>query len=186
MFKTIRNLTLIFAVILVLSVSLMVLAYIVPTDNAHESIVVDAGLFSNLHVSTIPEYDTTRLDLYSDSIILSEICYYNHNVSLIDNSMSNYGTRDGNDFGKFVDGNESVINDYARYWHGNLVVLKVLFLFLDYNAIKILELFFEVVMIILITNLMYENNLKNYIVPFILSLFLIAIIVSWFFSIFPS
>ena len=173
MFKTIRNLTLTFAVILVLSVSLMVLAYIVPTDNAHESIVVDAGLFSNLHVSTIPEYDTTRLDLYSDSIILSEICYYNHNVSLIDNSMSNYGTRDGNDFGKFVDGNESVINDYARYWHGNLVVLKVLFLFLDYNAIKILELFFEVVMIILITKLMYENNLKNYIVPFILSLFLI-------------
>lgn len=173
MFKTIRNLSLIFVIIVILCFSLMVVTYTLPTDNAHESIVEDANQFSNLHFSTIPEYDTTRLDLYSDSIILSEICYYNHNVSLLDNSMSNYGTRDGHDFGKFVDGNESVIKDYARYWHGNLVILKALFLFLDYNAIKILELFFEVVMIIFITKLMCENNLKNYIIPFILSLFLI-------------
>lgn len=173
MFKTIRNFALVFVVIVILCFSLMVVTYTLPTDNAYESIVADADLFSNLHFSTIPGYDTTSLDLYSDSIILSEICYYNHNVSLFDNSMSNYGTRDGHDFGKFVGGNESVIKDYARYWHGNLVVLKVLFLFLDYNAIKLLELFFEVVMFIFIVKLMYGNNLKNYIIPFILSLFLI-------------
>lgn len=152
----------------------MVACYTVPSDNVYENIMVDSELFSgNLYPTIIPDYQTTQLDLYSDSIILSEVSYYNHNVSLIDNAMSNYGTREGHDFEKFANGDENVIHDYARYWHGNLVILKVLFFFFDYNAIKVLELFFELVMIGIIIKLMFENNLKNYIIPFILSLFFI-------------
>jgi hypothetical protein len=86
--------------------------------------------------------------------------------------MSSYGSV-GTDFHKYIDGDESVMVEYARYWHGNLVVYKPLFELLDYDAIKILQLFFELIMIIAITKLMLESNLKNFIVPFLLSIFLI-------------
>ena len=156
-----------------LGFSLMVLAYTLPTDIAHDNIVHDAETLYNLDQLVIPEHFTTKLDIYTDTLILSEISYYNENVSLIDNAMSVYGIRDGADFQKFIEGDDSVIDEYPRYWHGNLVVYKPLFCFVDYNAVKILELFFEMVMITAIVRLMFKNNLKNYIIPFILSLFFI-------------
>ena len=154
-----------------LGFSLMVVTYTLPTDNAQKVIVDNPNVIN--HSYATPSYITTHLDFYTDSIILSEVSYYNKNVSLIDNALSVYGIREESDFQSFVAGNESVIKDYPRYWHGNLVILKPLFLFFDYDSIKILELFFELVMVIGIIKLMSENNLKNYIIPFLFSICLI-------------
>lgn len=172
MFKTLRNSLLIFAVVLVLGFCLMLVTYSIPSEGPHDIIVEDASAFSNLHPKLILNDRATQLDLFSDAIILSEVAYYNTNVSLIDNAMSVYGIRD-DDFKEFAEGNESVIDSYPRYWHGNLLVFKVLFSFFDYGAVKILILLFEVVLIFGISKLMYDGNLKSYIIPFLLSLCLI-------------
>ncbi|WP_407374116.1 hypothetical protein [Methanobrevibacter sp.] len=173
--KTVRDLTLIFIIGILLAFLLIVVAYSFPTENAYANVVKDASYFSkNLHPSVIPGYDTTKLDLYTDSEILSQVSYYNKSISLIDNSMIVYSTI-GKNFTKYADGDfdNNVLREYPRYWHGYLAVYKPLYNFLDYNAVKVLELAFEIVMIAGIIRLMFENNLKNYIVPFILSIMLI-------------
>ena len=172
MFKTVRNSILIFAVVLVLGFCLMIVTYSIPSQGPHDIIVEDAPAFVDLYPKLISKDRATQLDLFSDAIILSEVAYYNKNVSVIDNAMSVYGIRD-DDFQEFAQGNESVIDSYPRYWHGNLFVFKVLFSFLDYGAVKILNLLFEIVLIFGISKLMYDGNLKSYIIPFLLSLCLI-------------
>lgn len=172
MIKTVRNLVLIFVIVVMLGFGSMVASYMIPTESAHNMIEHDAAFITDRY-NVVPEYLTTDVDMYSDTIILSEVSYYNKSDSLVGNAMSVYGIREISDFQDYVHGDESKITEYARYWHGNLVFLKPLFLFFDYNAIKILELFFELVMVISILKLMIDKNLKNYCIPFLLSLFFI-------------
>ena len=172
MFKTIRNLVIIFVILVMLGFSLMVVSYTIPTDNAYASFSEDEVLADGLYHSMIPGYNSTRLDLYTDSKILSAVSYYDENNSLVYNAMKIYGTK-GMNFDKYIKGEEKIIQPHSHYWYGNLVVLKPLFYFIDYNSFKVLELFFELIIVLAIIRQMIENNLKKFIVPFLLSLFLI-------------
>ena len=172
MIKTIRNLVLIFVILVMLGFSLMVLSCTIPTDNAYASFSQDDVLSDGLYPMLIPGYQSTELDMYTDSKILSEVSYYNRSQSLISNSMRNYGTK-GKNFDKFIKGEENVFQDHPHYWCGNLAVLRPLFYFIDYNSFRVLELFFELIMVLAILRQMIERNLKKFIVPFLLALFLI-------------
>ncbi len=171
MFKTTRNLILIFIIMVIVGFSLMVVAYSLPTDNAHESIIQDAWQFDELYLEIIPGYESTRLDLFTDALYLTATSYYDENSSLIDNSMS-FKTTGGHSFKDYVKG-EDVVWSYSRYWGGYLVILKPFFLFFNYSTYKILELFFELVLVIAIIKEMFDHDLKKFIIPFLLSLFLI-------------
>lgn len=171
MFKTIRNLILIFIIMVILGFSLMVVTYSLPTDNAHESIIHDAEQFDELYLEIIPGYKSTRLDLFTDALYLTATSYYDENSSLIDNAMS-FKTTGGHSFKDYVKG-EDVVWSYFRYWGGYLVILKPFFLFFNYSTYKILELFFELVLVIAIIKEMFDSDLEKFIIPFLLSLFLI-------------
>ena len=172
--KTIRNLVGIFIVVVLLGFLLMVTSYSLPMGNAHDNLINDAPALYDLNQLLIPNDYSTKLDIYTDSLILTESAYYNESASVVDNAMSVYGTTgDDKEFQRYIEGDENVIFGYPRYWHGNLVVYKVLYSFLDYNSIKILEFCFEIVMIIAILKLMVDNDLKNYIIPFLMSIYLI-------------
>lgn len=179
MFKTIRNLFLIFIIIVLLGFSSMVLIYTLPTDGAYQNLIDDSVEFAKAYPTATPNYptvlegdDSTMVDLFTDGIILSRSCYYNQNISLIENAMYVYGVS-GYQIDNFSSGDDSGIWAYTRYWHGNLVIMKPLYNLFDYSAIRIIGLFFEFVMVIAIMKQMLKNNLKNYIIPFLLSIFLI-------------
>ena len=172
--KTFLNLILTFTIIVILGFSLIVVGFATSNDTAHDIVFSNADQFSNHHYhNTIRNYSTTKLDLYTDSKILCEVSYYNKSMSLLDNSMIVYGTIGMHNFTKYIDGDENTLREYPRYWHGYLAIYKPLFTFLDYNGIRVLELFFEMAMIACIVKLMFENNLKSYVIPFLLSMFLI-------------
>lgn len=156
----------------ILGFLLMVMCYTVPTENAHDTVIENAP-FMEKKYDAIPFYNSTKYDVFSDAVYLSEVSFYNKNVSLVENAMNVYGAKDLTNFQTYASGDESVMGGYPRYWHGNLVILKPLFYFLDYSAVKVLELFFELVMFVIIVKLMIENNLKDYIIPFLFSIFLI-------------
>ncbi len=172
MFKTTRNLIFIFIIMVIVGFSLMVVAYSLPTENAHESILHDAWQFDELYLEIIPGYESTRLDLFTDALYLTATSYYDDNSSLIDNSMS-VKTTGGHSFKNYVKGEENIIWSYSRYWGGYLVILKPFFHFFNYATYKILELFFELVLVIAIIKEMFDSDLKKFIIPFLLSLFLI-------------
>ena len=174
MLKTTRNMVFIFFIVLVLGCLLLTLSYMIPSENAFNQINHNADDIQDISPCFIPTYDTTKYDMYTDKIILSQISYYNHNVSLIENAMGAYRTDPGN-FSQYLDGDESSIHDHPQYWHGNMVVYKPIFYFLDYNGFKILDLFLELALIIFVLKLMIDRNLKNFCIPLILSLFLIHV-----------
>lgn len=172
MLSTIRNLIFIFIIMVFLGFSLMVISYSLPTDHAYECIIQDAGQFDDLYREIIPGYASTRLDLFTDVVFLSATSYYDENISLIENSMS-FLHVNGSNLNSYVNGDYSGIWSYSRYWGGYLVVLKLFFLFFNYNTFKILELFFALVVILGIIKEMIKKNLKNFIIPFLFSLFFI-------------
>ena len=174
MFRTIRNLAIIFFIVLILGFSLLTISYMIPCDNAFNQINENSPDILDAYTFSIPTYNTTKGDMYTDKIILSQISYYNQNVSLIENAMGAYRTNPDT-FSEYIEGDESTIHDHTQYWHGNLVIYKPIFYFLDYNGFKVLDLFLELVLIIFVLKLMIERNLKNYCVPLLLSLFLIHV-----------
>lgn len=60
--------------------------------------------------------------------------------------------------------------DYARYWHGYLIVLKPLLIFLNYAEIRVVLLLFISLLLFAIVAQMMRFHLKQYIVPFLLAL----------------
>lgn len=172
MFKTIEKSVIIFLLIVLLGFTLMCLTYSTPNDNVHSNIMKDSEIFTVLYPRVIPDDATTILDVYTDSIIITELLDKNEHNSAIENAMDVYGSNPKN-FNSYIKGNKNVTTSYARYWHGNLVVYNILFNFFDYTGIKMIQLFFELILIIGIFKLMMDNNLKNYIIPFAISLFFI-------------
>ena len=171
--KVMRNLGIIFLIVLILGFLLLTISYMIPCENSFNQINHNGDDILHTPKASIATYDTTRNDMYTDKIILSQISYYNHNVSLIENAMGGYRTDPGN-FSQYISGEgESTIHDYPRYWHGHLVIYKPIFYFLDYEGFKVLNLFAELILVISVLALMIERNLKNYCVPFLFSLFFI-------------
>lgn len=150
----------------------MCVAYSLPTDNAHDNIMKDTEVFNDLYPFVIPNDRTTILDIFTDTKIVSEILDRYEYTSFIKNAISVYGISP-KDFNSFINGDMSVTWEYPRYWHGDLVIYNVLFNFFDLNGIKMIQLFFELVLIIGIIKSMIDRNLKNYIIPFVISLFFI-------------
>lgn len=173
MIKQVRNLVLVFIGVVLLGFLSMIISYSIPMSKIHDRIVQNTDPYFATY-SLIPFDDGTVLDLYTDSIILGETATYNKSKSLIDNAIMVYGPTKGvNDFLEYASGNESTITSYERYWHGSLIVLRPLFYLFDYNSIKVLNLLLQLLLVFGIIKLMIKNGIEKYILPFIISLFLI-------------
>lgn len=172
MFKTIQNCALIFIIIVLLGFLLMCVTYSLPNENVHDHIIKDVEVLKELHPSIIPNDSTTLLDVFTDSIIITELLDKTEYDSNSKNAMAVYEASPS-DFNSIIEGNKHVTFQYPRYWHGNLVVYHTFFNFIDYDGIKILQLFCELILIIGILKMMIDNNLKCYTIPFIISLFFI-------------
>ena len=172
MFKTIEKCAIIFLIIVLLGFILMCVTYTLPTDNAHANIMKDVETFNVYYPEVIPNDKTTILDGFTDLKIIMEVLDKNEYNSPIKNAMAVYSASP-KDFNSFMEGDLNVTWEYPRYWHGNLVGYSILFNFFDYSGIKIINLFCELILIIGIIKLMIDKNLKNYIVPFAISLLFI-------------
>ncbi|MCR5453071.1 MAG: hypothetical protein K6F00_10620 [Lachnospiraceae bacterium] len=63
---------------------------------------------------------------------------------------------------------DSVV-DYPRYWHGYLVILKPLLIFMEYKEIRILNGILQIALTILICVLLFKKGYKLAVVPYLLS-----------------
>ena len=61
------------------------------------------------------------------------------------------------------------VNEYARYWHGNLVAVKPLLLLLNYGGIRILNGLFQVLLLAWICILLQRRGLGMAVVPTLLA-----------------
>lgn len=172
----------VFIIVLFFGFISMIVTYKLPNDRVEKNIEKSVGNFSDGKNwdTLIDEYYGTTLDNYTDAIILSELHYNDKKHSAIEKSMRVYGKYNGNDPVESllnIKNNKEKVTSYERYWHGNLVILKPLFMLLDYSSIRILNFVIQVLLLILIFKLMIKKGLKKYVVPLIISFLLINPIV---------
>ena len=110
----------------------------------------------------------TARDNFTDALMLLQASY-DGTESVLERSMAVYRYADANDsplssLDVYVKGeiNELQRMPYDRYWHGYMVFLRPLLLFLNLKQIRILNLIIMVALLFWICKLMSENVLKNY------------------------
>lgn len=118
----------------------------------------------------------TARDNFTDALMLLQASY-DGTESVLERSMAVYRYADANDsplssLDVYVKGeiNELQRMPYDRYWHGYMVFLRPLLLFLNLKQIRILNLIIMVVLLLWICKLMSENVLRNYRVWFLYGL----------------
>lgn len=118
---------------------------------------------------------TTKLDNFTD-IIMLVTASYDGEENIVDKAVNNYRVfkKDATVLESCSACGEIKEEDqektaYARYWHGYLVVLKPLLLFLNLNEIRTLNLFVILVYLSLIPILLYRQKCGKYIIPYLLA-----------------
>ncbi len=126
----------------------------------------------------IEGYKSTRLDNYTDAIMILTALYEDEEKNIAEKAMGNYRVIYDNMnpvemLTSYLEGNVSDdVIDYPRYWHGYLAVIKPVLLLFDYTDIRVFNMIIQGLLLIYIIILMNEDKrLRNYIIPFIASIF---------------
>lgn len=116
----------------------------------------------------------SQLDNFTDSIMLLEAADATE-ASAFEKAMLAYrGSIDDSDpaetlVAHYIHNEEFTETiDYARYWHGYLVLLKPLLSFFNYSTIRIINGVVQLAALILVCVLMNRKGLTQYIIPYIL------------------
>ena len=159
-----------------LGIGLLYAAYTVPLDAINQNVRDSANLIhSEGTYPTLYSWATSRLDNYTDSLMLLEAAD-NTNATTLQRIINVYrGSIDNLDpaatlFEHYINNQEfDSKTEYARYWHGYLVVLKPLLRFLNYSDIRKLNALVQTACIFLVSLLLLQKKLKEFIFPFIVS-----------------
>lgn len=165
----VRMVIILIIAILIGTVALMVI-YAFPTGRIKENVAKSSYIFDieGAYPEAVPGYQFTRLDNFTDSIMLG-IAMYNGEESISEKAMYNY--RMLSDELGIVKSTTHYANDvkaeyyrqsYQRYWHGYLVILKPLLVFFTYGEIRILNRLFQILISAWILKMMQESELKKY------------------------
>lgn len=160
---------------------LMILVYLIPTERMFANAKKSVGIFEAEGASSqmIHGYISTTLDNYTDAWML-RIAYYEGREEVTDRAFHNYynyitgGVDDDlNEYQRIIahlrdeEGNlEKGREDYSRYWHGYLVVLKPLLAVFDYGDIRQILKISSLFLILYIGVLLERKGLRGYIFPF--------------------
>ena len=156
---------------------LLTLVYMIPVEkidgNVKNSVVDFQIALYNDRVFTWCHSD---LDSFTDSWILMEASYHNEHNSLISAMEVNNGLTDNYNIFRmnvflehYLYGKELVKTiSYERYWHGNLVLVKLFFYFWNYMDFRIINTVIQMGMMLLICILLFKKKLYNYIIPYLL------------------
>ncbi len=124
---------------------------------------------------TLSRWCTSTLDNYTDSIMLLESSEKRDVSPYIDAMNNPHGVIEGMDYGQTLVShyiNKTPFDRlfyYARYWHGYLIWLKPMLLFMDYSSIRTINGIIQVVLVIILCLLLKKNNLGKGIIPFLLA-----------------
>ena len=165
---------------------LLFAAYLIPEEQIRANVsssapVYDSEGLTNLYV---PWLMSTRMDNYTDSIMLSEAAYQGGGSAVSKALTSNYVYV--TDIDSYYEpgyllkmlepqaDNSSVTVSYARYWHGYLILLKPILLVTGIWGIRIINAVFQIVMLALVMIELYKNkDGRKLMIPLALTVLLI-------------
>lgn len=167
----------------VAGVLLLTLAYMIPVDGRMKEHAWQAlGVFEQEGVfpKLWGENMGSRLDNFTDALMIQTAVFEGEGSPLeraieAERVQTDPYTADPiSDLRCQLEENGGYVWEYARYWHGYLVFLKPLLFLFSYTQIRVINGIAEIVLIIALLRAMYRNNLKKYIIPFLIALLSIA------------
>ncbi len=155
---------------------LLAAVYRLPVDQINNNVKASANTIrSEGTYPCLSELFTSRLDNFTDSIMLLEAANDTEISPLIDAMNAPRGhieekLPDAVLTAHYIDGIEfDRIIHYPRYWHGYLIFLKPLFLFLNYDTVRIINGIIQAFLVIVTGYLLYKKGLKSAVIPYVLS-----------------
>lgn len=160
---------------IVMGIVLLSLAYSIPTDKIEDHVrqsaidtIQNEGLYPELtHIAT------SYLDNWTDSIMLAEAAHPNGESAVYDAmQVPRYVANEFPDQSlvQWAKTGEYVYEDtYPQYWHGYLVLLKPLFMVMNFSQIRILNGLCQTLLSLVMACLLWKNSLKQYILPWLIS-----------------
>lgn len=161
---------------------LLSLAYCIPVDGRMSDNVAESALIieDEGDYPTLMDNYNSRLDNWTDTIMILEASNRSENSPFIASLVSNWKTGNGiypveSMLAQYVDGYEAPMGfrneSYARYWHGYLVILKPLLWLFNYGTIRSFICFGDLILLGFIIIEMCKRNMKWLVLPFILLFF---------------
>lgn len=172
--RDILKIIIILAVFWLLGATLMAMVFSLPTKPMKNHLKESVYIFQK--EDKYPKVLGYRLDNFTDSIELLEAVYDNKDSSTIEKAMYVYSPRiaSGNPVETIInhynDGEEfAYTGDYARYWHGYLVFLKPLLMFINFNELRIVNCMIQTFLLMLVIMLMSKGGIRNIDVTYLLT-----------------
>lgn len=128
------------------------------------------------YYETVPGKISSRLDNFTDSIMLVS-SVYKADTGLVDRAMNVYRViyedkSPAESLISYVNGEEGFKNiSYARYWHGYQVILKPLLIFFNYQEIRYINMFVQILFLTMIAVQLVKKRMKWMILPYSVTIF---------------
>lgn len=175
-FKVLLQFAALYLVIVAVGFVSIVLAYCLPTGRMQNNVNISVPIFAEEGCDSVLIYggdQSYRLDNYTDAMMLS-IAAYSRNASPVEEAMYNHSRikSDNTVDSLILTANEGWDNDiipvseYSRYWHGYLVLLKPLLMFLTYYDIRELMALVQFFLAAMVIGLMGCKKELHLVVPF--------------------
>jgi hypothetical protein len=147
---------------------LLIIAYTLPVDKIKLNVSQAYDEISEWGPSPelIEGRQSTRLDIYSDSVMLNE-AVYDGDENVVEKSLASYeymydGKTSYESFLICLEGETGAVGtEYARYWHGYLIFLKPLLMIFKYGDIKLINFIAQVLLVGGIIIEMERRNIKG-------------------------
>ena len=162
--------------ILLIGVLLIIGVYMLPTGRMKSHVAESDEVFNyeGMYPQVMYGIKSSQLDNYTDSLMYATAIHpgsgnalwdamYNARYEYLDNNM----VQSLNDYANDVSVKESLRYEigYARYWHGYLVVLKPLLLFLNVGEIRLFNQIMQTVLLVLLLYLINKQFGFPYTIP---------------------
>lgn len=144
--------------------------FILREEGAHTSYAKFPKILSRIYLRD--------LDNWTDSTMIFNT-FYKNNESTLKQSIIVYHPEydDSNPTESIIKYFDNTSNmkegTYPRYWHGYLTILKPVFNIIDYGQIRFINLLLQPILFLVLCAMMYKRELKSYIIPLIISIFVI-------------
>lgn len=148
----------------------LVFVYLLPPDVMEQHVKESYDMIREEGISPIliNGYETTRLDNYSDGLILNNAIYDGQETVWEKAAAVYQYVYEGENYyvsllRHFDNIPGEIKNSYERDWHGYLVYVKPLLLFMNYEDIRILNMVMQILIVLSLIHLMDKKGLGKYI-----------------------
>lgn len=173
-----------FVSILIISIALglltLILVYCLPTSRMEANVrsSIDVFYTESVYPQQATGYKSSQLDNETDAIMLLGASYNDDQLSPLEKALR-VSRIDFTDTGsccidliQYAWENKipDQVADYTRYWHGYMVWLKLLLLFMDYADIRMLNMMLQLLLLLLFAKALVEKHLTKHLLPFAMAL----------------